>query len=159
MILVLLGTQKQSFSRLLDKLENCIKNKIILDKVIVQRGHTKFTSDCMEFIDFISNEDFGSFLDKADIIITHGGVGSIINGLKTGKKIIAVPRLKEYGEHVNNHQVQIIENFDQQGFLKGIFDINLLDNALKNIDNFIPVKYVSNNDKMLKTISDFIDKN
>jgi len=159
MILVLLGTQNNNFIRLLDELENCIKNQIINDEVIVQCGHTKFSSDYMELLDFIPVEEFNSFLEKADLIITHGGVGSIINSIKSGKKVIAVPRLSRFNEHVNDHQLQIIQTFDEQGFIKGVLDISLLPDALKDIDTFVPKPYISNNNGILKIVSDFIDSN
>ena len=37
MILVLLGTQNNSFSRLLEEVERCINSNIIKEEVIVQR--------------------------------------------------------------------------------------------------------------------------
>lgn len=74
------------------------------------------------------------------------------------KKVIAVPRLKEYKEHVNNHQIEIIKSFDSQGFIKGVFDLSTLSEILENIDSFIPRPYVSNNENILTLISDYIDK-
>ena len=44
----------------------------------------------------------------------RGVSGSIITGLKYNKKVIAAARLKEYGEHTNNHQLQIIKNFTKE---------------------------------------------
>ena len=159
MILVLLGTQSNSFVRLLDEIENCIKNKIITDKVVVQCGHTRFSSDYMELLDFIPVKEFNSLIEKADLIITHGGVGSIINSIKAGKKIIAVPRLSKFNEHVNDHQIQIIQNLDKQGCIKGVLDVSLLPDAIKNIDEFIPKPYIGNKDGISKIVSDFIDNN
>jgi len=156
MILVLLGTQTHSFIRLLDEVEDCIKKGIIKDKVIAQYGNTKFSSNYIELFDFIPIEDFNNLVQEADLIITHGGVGSIINGIKTGKKVIAVPRLSEFNEHVNNHQTQIVDTFNKLGLIKGILDVTLLPDAIKDIDNFIPVPYISNNKGMLKIISDYI---
>ena len=159
MILVLVGTQTHSFVRLLDEIEDCIKKGIIKDKVIAQYGHTKFSSSYMELFDFIPIEDFNKLIEQADLIITHGGVGSIINSIKTGKKVIAVPRLSEFNEHVNNHQIQIVTTFNNLGLIKGVFDVTLLCEAIKNIDSFIPVPYVSNNKGMLKIVKDYIDNN
>jgi len=159
MILVLLGTQNNSFHRLLDALEECIENQIIQDQVIVQCGYTRFTSKYMELIDFIPVDEFDTLINEADLIITHGGVGSIINSIKARKKVIAVPRLNKYNEHVNNHQVQIIKTFDEKGFIKGVFDISQLANTLLTIDNFTPAPYVSNNEKILGIISNYIDNN
>ena len=58
MILVLLGTQNNSFVRLLDEIENCINTGIINEEVIVQAGHTKYTSKIMKILDFmLANKD------------------------------------------------------------------------------------------------------
>jgi len=159
MILVLLGTQNNSFVRLLTEIENCIKNKIITDKVIVQCGHTKFSSEYMELLDFISIEELGGLIEKADLIITHGGVGSIMGSISAGKKVIALPRLNKFNEHVNDHQIQIVQNLDKQGCIKGVFDMSLLADTIKNIDGFIPKPYISNNNEILKIISNFIENN
>ena len=104
MILVMLGTQNNSFHRLLEEIDKLINQGVIKDKVIVQSGHTKYSSKNMEIIDFMSQEELEKLQSEADLIITHGGVGSIISSLKMGKKVIAVPRLHEYHEHVNDHQ-------------------------------------------------------
>lgn len=159
MILVLLGTQNNSFSRLLLKIDSLIKNGSIKDKVIVQAGHTKFNSENMEIFDFIPKDKMDTLISEADLIITHGGVGSIIKGIKLEKKVIAVPRLKEYGEHVNNHQIQIIENFDYEGYIKGVFDLENLKNVIENIEQFLPTPFNNQNSKIIEIIENYIDNN
>ena len=69
-----------------------------------------------------------------------------------------LPRLKKYGEHVNDHQIQIIETFSKQGFIKGIKDVSELEEALKNISTFTPNKLESNTDNIVKIIENFIEK-
>lgn len=157
MILVLLGTQNNSFHRLLEEIENCIKEGIIKEEVVVQAGYTKFKSYRMRIIDLMSKEQLEKFQDEAEIIITHGGVGSIISSIKKGKKVIAIPRLHEYGEHVNNHQKEIVKKFNDEGYIIGISDVKQLKEALVKIKEFNPRKYKLNNKLMLKTIEEFID--
>ena len=120
MILVLLGTQNNSFHRLLEEIEKNIKDGTIKEEVIVQAGYTKFQSYRKRIIDLMSKEQLEKFQDEADLIITHGGVGSIISSLEKGKKVIAVPRMHEYGEHVNNHQIEIVKDFNDKGYIIGI---------------------------------------
>ena len=115
MILVLLGTQNNSFIRLLKAIQKNIDNKVIKDNVVVQAGFTKFESKDMKIFKMIDKNKFSKLQDEADLIITHGGVGSIISSLEKGKKVIVAPRLKKYNEHVNNHQIQIARKFEQQG--------------------------------------------
>ena len=97
MILVLLGTQNNSFHRLLEEVEKNIEDGTIKEEVIVQAGYTKYITHKMRIIDLMSQKQLNEFQDEADLIITHGGVGSIISSIEKGKKVIAVPRLHEYG--------------------------------------------------------------
>ena len=157
MILVLLGTQNNSFHRLLEEIEKNIEYGTINEEVIVQAGYTKFKSHKMRIIDFISKEQLDKFQDEADLIITHGGVGSIISSIQKGKKVIAVPRIHEYGEHVNNHQTDIVKSFNEQGYIIGIEGVEELKQAIIKSKTFNPKEYKNNNEKMLKIIENFID--
>lgn len=158
MILVMLGTQNNSFHRLLEEIDNLIEKGIIKEEVVVQAGYTKYESKNMKIFGLVSLEELDKLIEKADLIITHGGVGSITSSLKKEKKVIAIPRLHEYHEHVNNHQKEIVETFNKKGYIIGIQDVKELEEALNKAKNFEPKKYYSNNKKMLKIIEDFIDK-
>ena len=157
MILVLLGTQNNSFHRLLEEIQNCIDDGIINEEVFVQAGGTRFKSKNMRIFDLIPDQNLDELIDKADLIITHGGVGSIIKCLKKNKKIIAVPRLSKYGEHVNDHQLQIVNNFDREGYIKGVVNLELLGKEIQEIkDDFMPREFKSNTNNIIKLIEDFI---
>lgn len=158
MVLVLLGTQNNSFHRLLEEIDKLIQSNVIKDDVIVQAGHTKYISDNMKIMNFIERDEFEKLQEKADLIISHGGVGSILQSIIKEKKVIAIPRLHEYKEHVNNHQKDIVELFNEKGYIIGIKGIEELEAAIKKIETFKPKKYKRNNEKMLKIIEDFIDK-
>ena len=158
MILVTLGTQDKNFVRLLEKIDQLINIGLIKDKVIVQAGFTKYNSENMEIFDLIPQDEFNDLMDKADIIITHGGVGNIISALEKNKKVIAVPRLAKYGEHINDHQTQIIAKFNALGYIIGLQDVDELDDAVKQIKKFKPKKFVHDNSKMLNLVSKLIDK-
>lgn len=159
MILVTLGTQDKDFSRLLKAIQKAIDNGNIKDKIIVQAGTTKFESRDMEIFDLIDRDKFNELMQKCDLLITHGGVGSILTGLKNNKKVIACPRLSKYGEHLNDHQKEIIEKFSNAGYIIGINEVDELGTALKKVPKFTPKKYQSNTDNMIKIIEDYIAKN
>ena len=157
MILVLLGTQNNSFHRLLEEVEKNIENGIIKEKVVVQSGYTKFESNKMEIIDLMSKEQLEKFQDEAHLIITHGGVGSIVSSIEKGKKVIAVPRKHEYSEHVNNHQEEIVKDFNSKGYIIGIEKVEDLGQAIIKSKDFEPKKYQPNNQKMLEILENFIE--
>ncbi len=145
MIFVTLGTQDKPFERLIKAVENQIINGNIKDEVIVQAGYTKYESDKMKILQYIPIEEFEKYIKKADIIISHAGVGSIIAGLENNKKIIAAARLKKYGEHVNDHQMQILDNFSESGYILKLEKFEELDKALERVEKFTPKKFKSNN--------------
>ena len=158
MILVTLGTQDKTFVRLLEKINQLINQGLIQDKVIVQAGFTKYSSDNMEIFDLIPQDEFNNLMSKADLVITHGGVGNIISALEKNKKVIAVPRLAKYGEHINDHQTQIIAKFNDLGYIIGLQDVDELDRAIKEVKKFNPQKFVHDNSKMLSLVSKLIDE-
>ncbi|MBR6690041.1 MAG: hypothetical protein IKL65_01760 [Bacilli bacterium] len=153
MILVTLGTQDKKFTRLLEAVQKQIDCGNIKEEVIVQAGCTSdFKSKDMKIFDLIPMEKFDELISECNILITHGGVGSIITGLKADKKVIAAARLKEFGEHTNDHQLQIIESFSKKGHIIALDDFNSLDKKLKETKTFKPKKYKSNTNKFIKLI-------
>ena len=161
MILVTLGTQDKAFVRLLQNIDDEIKKGNIKEKVIVQAGYsiTKYQSDNMEMFDLIDREEFNKLVDECSLLITHGGVGSILTGLQKNKKVIAMPRLAKYKEHINDHQVQIVNEFSKKGYILAYNENDKLSDILEKAKKFKPEKYVSNTDNLIKIIKDFIDNN
>jgi len=157
MILVTLGTQDKDFSRLLKAVEKQIQKGNIKDKVVAQIGTTKYESELMETFDLIPADKFNKLMNECDILITHGGVGSILTGLKNNKKVIAAARLSKYKEHVNDHQLQIIKKFVNEGYILELKDFDKLDKVLKKVDSFKPKKYKSNTENFVKIIEEYID--
>ena len=159
MILVTLGTQDKKFYRLLDIIQKEVDKGNIKDEVIVQAGFSSdYKSKNMKIFDLIPLKKFDKLVKECDILITHGGVGSIITGLKYNKKVIALPRLKKYKEHTNDHQVQIVNNFTNNGYILSISEDGNLEDVLKKIKSFKPKKYKSNNDNFVKLIEENINK-
>ncbi|MBR1653883.1 MAG: beta(1,3)galactosyltransferase EpsH [Clostridia bacterium] len=157
------GTQDKEFPRLLSEVERLIEIGKIEEKVIAQIGYTKFETKLpksqMELIEFTTPNQIQKLIRESNFIITHGGVATIIEGINNGKKVIAVPRLKKYKEHVNDHQLQIIENFNDSGYIIGIKEVSELEDVLNRVKEFEPKNYKSNNkefvNKLEKTIVNF----
>ena len=158
MIFVTLGTQDKSFDRLLKAIDNEIDNGNIKDEVVVQAGYTKYESKNMKIFDLIPQDEFDKYFDKANLIITHGGVGSILSGVKRNKKVIAAARLSKYGEHTNDHQKQIIKEFADQGYILELSDFSELGSLIKKSKTFKPKKFESNTKNMVKLISNYIEE-
>lgn len=159
MILVLLGTHELQFHRLLEEVEKCIDMGIISEEVIVQAGNTKFKTDKMEILDYLSYNQLDDLIKNAQFIICHGGTGSIISSVRNRKKVIVVPRLKKYNEHNDDHQMEIIKILKEKGYIEVCLENDCLGEVISRIDEFTPIPYSDNNALMINTIKDFINQN
>lgn len=157
MILVTVGSQKFQFNRLLKKIDELIEKKIIEEEVFAQIGVSDYKPKKYEYIDFLSQDDFYSKMRESRLVITHGGTGAIISALKLNKKVIAVPRLSTYKEHVDDHQIQLIKEFTTMKFIQSVYNIDELDKIIKEIDSLEFSKYVSNTDRILESINEFLE--
>lgn len=159
MIFVTLGSQDKNFDRLLLEVEKNIELGNIKEEVIVQTNYTCLKNSKMKIIDYLNSSEYNKLLDKASFVITHAGVGTIFDCMKKNKKVIAAARLKKYKEASNDHQKQLLDRFGKCGYILPLYDLNNLSNLLKQINDFKPKKYHSDNSLMVKTIQDFIERN
>lgn len=157
MILVLLGTHELGFTRLLDAVEKAKIDGYLREEIVVQAGNTNYKSEVMDIRDFIDFEAIDTLYTSASLIITHGGTGSIINGLTKNKKVIAMPRLSKFNEHNDDHQLEIVSAFEEMGYIKSCDNYNTLVQVIKDIDDFKPNAYLSKKEQMINLIDEFIE--
>lgn len=158
MIFVTLGTQDKSFKRLLEGIDKAINEGYIKEKVVVQAGLTDYKSKNMEILKLIPMEKFNDYIAQCSFLITHAGVGSIMTGITNHKKVVAIPRRAIYGEHTNDHQIEIASEFAKLGYIMMLDDPMNIASIIKDIKNFVPKEFKSNNSNFCNIISDFIDK-
>lgn len=156
MIFIAVGTQDKQFLRILKVVDNAISKGIVKEEVIAQAGSTKFISDNMKVYDFIPSDEINEYTSRADLIVCHGGVGIITDALKKNKKVFVMPRLKEYKEHRNDHQLQIAEKFEKLGYIKLINSYDDFVKEYKNLDKFKPKKPKFGSTTIIDMVSDFI---
>jgi len=157
MILVLLGTFQIEFPRPLILIEQLMQENKLKEEIIVQNGFTNFSSSHLDLRPFMSAEELDKLYQEARIIITHAGTGSLMKGIKMGKKVISVPRLKKYGEHIDNHQLEIHTEFEKLKYIYPWNDGDSLEQVLIDIENFHPAKYVSHKEDMVEYLKSYID--
>ena len=156
MILVVLGTQDKKFERLIRLVDEALEKGWITEDVIVQAGCTAYESKRMKIVDFLDMESFDELLKECRILITHGGVGTIMSALREHKKVIACARLAKYGEHHNDHQCEIIDNFYERGYLLRVNDNETLEAALQKAETFECAEVESNNRKMISLLMNYL---
>lgn len=155
MIFVTVGSQKFQFNRLLKAVDTLISDRTITESVFAQTGYSDYVPKNYDYEPFIDRDEFAKKIEQADIVITHGGTGAIIGAVKQGKKVIAVPRMVKYGEHVDDHQMQIVEQFKELNLICACEDSDLK-KAIETVKKKDYKSYQSNTDKIIKSIEEFI---
>lgn len=158
MIVVSVGTQDFQFNRLLQEVDRLIEKGIIQEEVFAQIGYSKYEPKHFQAEAFTDFERFDCLLAQCSFLITHGGAGTLIGALKMGKKIIAVPRLRKYDEHVDDHQTEIIQLFAARQLLIGLHDVDELEQAVLRIGETKFNAFVSGNHRIIQMIDDFIHR-
>lgn len=157
MIFITLGSQKFQFNRLLIEIDKLIDAGIINDSVFAQIGYSDYHPKNYDFKSFLDRDEFIEKINIADVVITHGGTGAIVGALKQRKKVIAVPRLSKYEEHVDDHQLQIIEQFTNLNLIYPCIDVTDLKIAVKKIKLCNFENYNSNTKNIIESIRKFIE--
>lgn len=156
MIFVTLGSQKFQFNRLLIKIDELVEDGTITDEVFAQIGYSDYRPKNYKFQDFLSREEFGRIMDTSAEIITHGGTGAIVGAVKQSKKVIAVPRLAKYGEHVDDHQLQIVKQLSEIGNIISCNNIDELSDKYTELQKLVVVPYVSNTQNIIEELDSII---
>ena len=110
---VSVGNLKKPFHRLLRAVQENVA--LLPEPVIVQHGHSSFEDPACECVPFLQMEDFQRQVASAAIVILHGGAGSIITALQAGKKPIVMARRAHLGEHVDDHQQELLQELGSTG--------------------------------------------
>lgn len=159
LIFVTLGNDKHKFPRLLDQI-NLLSNQIKDQKFIVQAGHTEFRAGKNTFSKrFFDKETFYNNIREASTVISHAGAGTLIKLVQEGKKPIVVPRLSNFNEHLNNHQLEIANEFRNRNLCYLVNKIEDLNTQLihKSLNNSSIIKS-KKNDELFKNLTNDFEK-
>jgi UDP-N-acetylglucosamine transferase subunit ALG13 len=156
MIFVTLGTQKFPFERLLRKVDElCGAGK--LSGVFAQTAHSLYEPKNYDFKHFLSANEFDSYMDKADLVISHGGVGALLGALQKNKRIIAVPRSAKFGEHVDEHQFEIVQAFVEMDYLEACLEIEHLEESIERAQTREFATYQNSGKRIVEIVEEFLE--
>jgi UDP-N-acetylglucosamine transferase subunit ALG13 len=158
MIFVIVGTQ-EPFDRLIQHMDEWSASTGYSD-IIAQIAKASYTPKNFEWFDFLPSIEFDAIFNKADLVVSHAGMGSIISALQYSKPIIVFPRLAKYREHRNDHQLATAISFNKLGYVKAVYDKNELFEALSSKSELTPAPPISKkaSESLLNTIEQFVYK-
>ena len=159
MIFITVGSQKFQFNRLLKMVDYLIEQNYIQEEIFAQIGVSDYLPKHFKYNRYLNRDEFQHYQDKADLVITHSGTGSIVGALKKRKKVIVVPRYQEFNEHVDNHQLEIAEEFKN----RNLVTVCLKNDSLFDCINFSKshefYTYQSNRKRVISNIEKYITNN
>lgn len=160
MIFITTGSRSFQFNRLLKAVDDAIGEGLIKDKVFAQIGSSDYKIKNYEYTEFLNHDEFNNKLNNCDVVLTHGGTGVIVNSVKMGKRVVAIPRLAQYGEVVDDHQIQLIKAFEKLEMVTSCYDCTS-ENIARAIE-YAKTKevkpYKSNTTQIINSIDDMIRK-
>jgi len=151
MIFVMVGTHNLGFDRLVKKMDE-IGGK---EKVVMQIGTTAYVPKNAEYFDFAGLKNIYEFIEEADVVVTHGGIGSISDTLAYGKPMVIVPRLKKFDEHTNDHQLDLAEEIEKEERAVMVLDIDKIEVAIKEAKATSARKKIEGNN-VVDIINDYL---
>ena len=154
MIFVTVGTHEQQFNRLIKEIDELKEEGVITSDVFIQVGFSDYQPRFCRWERFLSYDEMNNLMEKADIIITHGGPATFMNVIANGKRPVVVPRRKKFGEHVNDHQLEFCNKVKQYYPIIVINDIKKLLTNLRNDKSEVTIN--SNNKEFCRKLEERI---
>ncbi len=115
MIFFTVGTERFPFDRLMEMADKV--HEVSGEAVKVQFGESRVIPQKCDSLKSLPYLEFVQSLTSARIIVTHAGVGAIVSCARLGKVPIVMPRRKEFGEHVDDHQVELAVKMNELGYV------------------------------------------
>ena len=129
-LFVTLGTiAPYRFDRLVDRVVALLEPN---DQVMWQLGST--VRDDLPGTCFLTmtHDQYLEAASTSDAVISHSGVGTILDLLEAGVSPVVVPRRKEFGEHVDDHQEQVASALASLGLVTSVEANELVRSVLSN---------------------------
>ena len=136
LIAVLTGTGPDTFERLIRPLDELAGRHGW--EVFVQLGHTPFEPQWCRYERFVERSILMDIVEEAEIVITHGGFGSMRDALALGKPVVAVPRRVDFNEVQDDHQEELVSELERGGYVIGVRDTGDLEEAIERARSFSP---------------------
>ena len=127
------------------------------EEVIMQIGETAYEPKNARYFRFVSAEKMDQLYEDARVVVCHAGVGSILTALEHGKPVIAVPRRKKYGEHVDDHQLDIAGKMEKEGRITVVCDVGELEDVLMNASTNSAVK-VEKDNRLVRGLKEYLSR-
>lgn len=159
MLFVVLGTWEAAFARPLIEIEQAARAGLLPKTIIVQSGATPYVSSEMTIVPYFGKDELEKTYEEAELIIAQAGVGSIMLGLRKQKKVISIARLARLDEHIDDHQLEILDVFSKSNYVLPWNGNGDLPEVLTRLRDFQPSTYEFRQEQISDSILDYLATN
>lgn len=146
------------FDRLVSSVAELKARGDLAEDVIIQTGVGTPRPQGVTAVETLPFDKIQELLTDADIVVCHGGTGSLITALRQGCRVIAFPRLLEKGEHYDNHQAEITSAFAARGLIEVANDADELALAIERIKSRPPVLATTDPSELMDYLDGVLDQ-
>lgn len=101
------------------------------EQVVMQTGTTAYEPRNCRHFSFMPREEMDKLYAEARLVVCHAGIGSLLTARRYNRPLVLVPRLKRYGEHIDDHQLEIAREMEARG-MAVVYDVSNLAEAIAN---------------------------
>ena len=157
MIFLTVGSQFP-FDRLVKAVDKAVETVGITEQIFAQIGKSSYQPRNFDSATLMDKDLYDDYIDQASSIISHAGIGTITIALSNDKPLLVMPRLKKYGEVVNDHQVAIAIRFAKLKHILTACDQDDLPEKIKLLKTFVPRKRNSQAESVSRVIAQFLNE-
>jgi UDP-N-acetylglucosamine transferase subunit ALG13 len=124
------------FPRLVDAVLALKDSGALPEDVVIQVGDDPKAYGSRAGVEIVGSLDFErvqAILRDAELVVCHGGTGSLITALRAGCRTVAMPRRFALKEHYDNHQEEITAAFADRGLIEVALEAGDLGTAIERL--------------------------
>jgi UDP-N-acetylglucosamine transferase subunit ALG13 len=114
-IFLTVGTDHHPFDRLVGWLDAWLQEAEGRVSCIAQIGPSRAPINA-HWTRYLTLDEVRSLMNQASVVVTHAGAASVLMARDAGHCPVVVPRRKEFGEAVDNHQLRFSRWLESKGF-------------------------------------------
>jgi beta-1,4-N-acetylglucosaminyltransferase len=145
------------FDRLVKTFDELVACGRFEDAVFAQIGHGEYEPRHMPFARFIGKPEYEQRVRDASLMVAHAGAGTIAMALSHQKPLLVLPRLKRFGECVNDHQVATARKFEELGHVLAAYEAGELAAKFDALKHFVPRRREADTQALARRIGTFLE--
>ena len=144
------------FDRLVRAVDAAVIDGVITEPVFAQIGESCIQPVRLRYEKLLDKSEFDRLIRECRFVISHAGIGTIATAAESGKTVLAMPRRKQFGEHVNDHQYDTAVRFGGAGHILVANNDAELRECIRMVPSFVPKPRTAQPEAVARRIAQFL---